>query len=63
MGLDRVAAGEDHGLGGKRLGLIVHAASVAADGRHAIDALREADLDVVRSADPGTRSAKPGGGG
>ncbi|MCJ7755221.1 MAG: serine hydrolase, partial [Thermoanaerobaculales bacterium] len=52
VGLDRVAAGEDHGLQGKRLGLIVHAASVTFDGRHAIDAMRDANLDVVRIFTP-----------
>jgi beta-glucosidase-like glycosyl hydrolase/uncharacterized protein YbbC (DUF1343 family) len=51
-GLDRIAAGEDFGLRGKRLGLVVHAASVTADGRHAIDVLREAELDVVRLLTP-----------
>lgn len=48
VGLDRVAAGETAALAGKRLGLIVHAASVTADGRHAVDALRERGLHVVR---------------
>ena len=52
VGLDRVAAGEDLGLGGKRLGLVVHAASVTYDGRHAVDVLREANLDVVRVFTP-----------
>ncbi len=52
VGLDRVAAGEELGLAGKRLGLVVHAASVASDGRHAIDVLRDADLDVVRLLTP-----------
>lgn len=52
VGLDRIAAGEDLGLRGKRLGLIVHAASVAVDGRHAVDVLREAGLDVVRLLTP-----------
>jgi uncharacterized protein YbbC (DUF1343 family) len=47
-GLDRVAAGETAALAGKRLGLIVHAASVTADGRHAVEALRGRGLDVVR---------------
>ena len=51
-GLDRIAAGEDFGLRGKRLGLVVHAASVTADGRHAIDVLRDAELDVVRLLTP-----------
>jgi len=52
VGLDRVAAGEDLGLEGKRLGLVVHAASVTYDGRHAIDVLREANLDVARIFTP-----------
>ncbi len=63
VGLDRVAAGEDLGLQGKRLGLIVHAASVTFDGRHAIDAMREANLDVVRIFTPehGLRSRAAAG--
>lgn len=48
VGLDRIAAGETAALAGKRLGLIVHRASVTADGRHAIDVLRERGLHVVR---------------
>jgi uncharacterized protein YbbC (DUF1343 family) len=48
VGLDRIAAGETTALAGKRLGLIVHAASVTADGRHAVDVLRERGLNVVR---------------
>ena len=63
VGLDRVAAGEDHGLQGKRIGLIVHAASVTFDGRHAIDAMRDANLDVVRIFTPehGLRSRAAAG--
>ncbi len=63
VGLDRVAAGEVHELQGKRLGLIVHAASVSSDGRHAIDVLREAKLDVVRLLTPehGLRSRAAAG--
>jgi beta-N-acetylhexosaminidase len=63
VGLDRVAAGEDFGLRDKRLGLIVHAASVASDGRHAIDVLRDAELDVVRLLTPehGLRSRAAAG--
>jgi beta-N-acetylhexosaminidase len=63
VGLDRVAAGEDLGLHGKRLGVVVHAASVASDGRHAIDVLREAQLDVVRLLTPehGLRSRAAAG--
>ncbi len=52
MGLDRVIAGETAALRGKRLGLIVHAASVTADGRHAVEVLRERGLDVVRLFSP-----------
>jgi uncharacterized protein YbbC (DUF1343 family) len=47
-GLDGVAAGRDEALRGRRLGLLCHAASVAADGRHAIDVLRARGLDVRR---------------
>ena len=39
-------------LEGKRLGLVVHAASVAADGRHAIDVVRGHGLEVVRLFSP-----------
>jgi uncharacterized protein YbbC (DUF1343 family) len=63
VGLDRMAAGEDFGLRDKRLGLIVHAASVASDGRHAIDVLRDAEFDVVRLLTPehGLRSRAAAG--
>jgi uncharacterized protein YbbC (DUF1343 family) len=63
VGLDRVAAGEDHGLRDKRLGLIVHAASVSSDGRHAIEVLRDAKLEVVRLLTPehGLRSRAAAG--
>jgi uncharacterized protein YbbC (DUF1343 family)/CubicO group peptidase (beta-lactamase class C family) len=52
VGLERVAAGETQALAGKRLGLIVHAASVTADGRHAVEVLRERGLNVVRLLSP-----------
>ncbi len=52
VGLERIAAGEAHGLAGKRLGLVVHAASVTASGRHAIDVIRDRGLDVVRLFSP-----------
>ncbi|MEJ2581599.1 MAG: serine hydrolase, partial [Acidobacteriota bacterium] len=63
VGLDRVAKGEDHGLRGKKLGLIVHAASVTADGRHAIDVMHDAKLDVARLFTPehGLRSRAAAG--
>ena len=44
------SAGRD--LDGKRIGLVVHAASVTADGRHAIDVLREGGLELVRLFSP-----------
>jgi uncharacterized protein YbbC (DUF1343 family) len=47
-GLDRVAAGHDKELRGKRLGLLCHAASMTRDGRHAIDVLRARGLDLRR---------------
>jgi uncharacterized protein YbbC (DUF1343 family)/CubicO group peptidase (beta-lactamase class C family) len=48
VGLERVVGGETEALKGKRLGLIVHGASVTAEGRHAIEVLRERGLNVVR---------------
>ncbi len=47
-GLDAVAAGRDVLLRGRRLGLVCHAASVTADGRHAIDVFRSRGLDLRR---------------
>ncbi|HEX7180470.1 MAG TPA: serine hydrolase, partial [Thermoanaerobaculia bacterium] len=47
VGLERIAAGETKALEGKRLGLIVHGASVTAEGRHAVEVLRERRLNVV----------------
>ena len=47
-GLDVVASGDLALLRGKRLCLLAHAASVTADGRHAIDVLRAAGLDLRR---------------
>ncbi len=52
VGLERLAAGAADDLAGKRLGLIVHAASVTAGGRHAIDVVRGRGLDVVRLFSP-----------
>jgi uncharacterized protein YbbC (DUF1343 family) len=50
VGLERV---ESHpGLRGRRVGLLGHAASVAADGRHAIDVLGGAGVVVVRLFGP-----------
>ena len=47
-GLDVVAAGGDALLRGRRLGLLCHAASVTADGRHAIDVSGTRGLDLRR---------------
>jgi uncharacterized protein YbbC (DUF1343 family) len=52
VGLDRLAAGKDEILRGKRLGLVVHAASITVEGRHAIDVLQDRNLDVVRLFSP-----------
>jgi len=52
VGLERLADGEGDFLQDKRIGLIVHAASVTAEGHHAIDVLRDLDLDVVRLFSP-----------
>jgi uncharacterized protein YbbC (DUF1343 family) len=51
VGLERVAAGEGE-WDGKKIGLVVHAASVTEDGRHAIDVFRDRGLDVVRLFSP-----------
>ena len=52
VGLERVAADPGARLRGRRVGLLAHAASVTADGRHAIDVLRGAGVDVVRLFGP-----------
>ena len=52
VGLERVQADKGAPLRGRRVGLLGHAASVAADGRHAIDVLRGAGVDVVRLFGP-----------
>jgi uncharacterized protein YbbC (DUF1343 family) len=52
VGLERVAADKGAPLRGRRVGLLAHAVSVTADGRHAIDVLRGAGVDVVRLFGP-----------
>jgi len=52
VGLERLAAEEGRVLEGKSVGLVVHAASVTADGRHAIDVLWDLDLDIARLFSP-----------
>jgi uncharacterized protein YbbC (DUF1343 family) len=48
VGLDVVAADAGGLLKGRKVGLVAHAASVAADGRHSIDVLRGAGVVVTR---------------
>jgi uncharacterized protein YbbC (DUF1343 family) len=52
VGLERVEAEKGAALRGLRVGLLGHAVSVAADGRHAIDVLRSVGVDVVRLFGP-----------
>jgi uncharacterized protein YbbC (DUF1343 family) len=52
VGLERLEAEKAGPLRGKRVGLVAHAASVTADGRHAIDVLRGLGLDVRRLFGP-----------
>ncbi len=51
VGLERLATAVPS-LRGRRVGLLAHAASVTADGRHAIDVLRSARVDLVRLFGP-----------
>jgi uncharacterized protein YbbC (DUF1343 family) len=52
VGLERVEADKGAPLRGRRVGLLGHAASVAADGRHATSVLRGAGVGVVRLFGP-----------
>jgi uncharacterized protein YbbC (DUF1343 family) len=52
VGLERVEAEGGRPLVGKRIGLVAHAASVTADGRHAVDVLRSKGVKVVRLFGP-----------
>jgi uncharacterized protein YbbC (DUF1343 family) len=52
IGLERVAAERGQPLRGKRVGLLSGAGSLAADGRHAVDILRAAGVDVRRLFGP-----------
>ncbi len=47
-GLDQVVAAKGEPLLAKRVGLLVHAASLASDGRHAIDVLRRSGVKLAR---------------
>ena len=52
VGLERLAGAPGETLRGRRVGLLAHAASVTADGRHAIDVLRAAGVRLVRLFGP-----------
>jgi uncharacterized protein YbbC (DUF1343 family) len=52
VGLERVEAQAGAPLKGKRIGYVVHAASVTADGRHGIEVLRGVGVDVRRLFTP-----------
>ena len=52
VGLERVTSDNRTPLRGRRIGLLCHAASVAADGRHAIDLLGSSGARVVRLFGP-----------
>jgi len=63
VGLERVGDLRSQPLRGKRIGLVVHGASVTADGRHAIDVLRALGVEVVRlfAAEHGIRGSAAAG--
>jgi uncharacterized protein YbbC (DUF1343 family) len=63
VGLEQVAHDQGVPLRGRKLGLVGHAASVSADGRHAIDVLRGAGVEIVRLFGPehGLRGAAAAG--
>lgn len=48
VGLERLAGDGRAPLRGRRIGLVCHAASLTADGRHAIDALADGGASIVR---------------
>ena len=63
MGLERVESDKGGALKGKKAGLVAHAASVTADGRHAIDVLKAQGVELVRVFSPehGVRSRAAAG--
>lgn len=63
VGLEEVERERGGPLRGKRVGLLTHAASVTADGRHAIDVLRGSGVEVRRLFSPehGLRSRAAAG--
>ncbi|MET0552317.1 MAG: DUF1343 domain-containing protein, partial [Vicinamibacteria bacterium] len=48
VGLERIEAERGGVLAGKSVGLVAHAASVTAEGRHAVDVLKASNVRVVR---------------
>jgi uncharacterized protein YbbC (DUF1343 family) len=52
VGIDQIELDNGGILRGRKVGLFVHAASVTADGRRTIDALRAKDVNVVRLFSP-----------
>jgi uncharacterized protein YbbC (DUF1343 family) len=63
VGLERIEADKGGALRARRVGLVAHAASVTADGRHAIEVLRSIGVDVRRLFGPehGLRSRAAAG--
>ena len=51
-GIDQIELDNGGILRGRKVGLMIHAASVTADGRRTVDALRAKDLNVVRLFSP-----------
>ena len=58
VGLERVLASKGEPLRGRRVGLLGHAASLTADGRHAIDALRDGRRARGEAVRPRARPAR-----
>ena len=52
VGLEQIEAEKGGALKGKKVGLIMHAASVTTDGRRAVDVLRGQGVEVVRLFGP-----------
>jgi uncharacterized protein YbbC (DUF1343 family)/beta-glucosidase-like glycosyl hydrolase len=52
VGLETLEEASGDVLRGKKIGLVVHRASMTEDGRHAIEVLQDMDLDVVRLFSP-----------
>ncbi len=51
-GIDQIELDNGGILRGRKVGLMMHAASVTADGRRTVDALRAKDVNVVRLFSP-----------